>query len=160
MKVRKILVPVDFTPYSNQAVDYATLVARQFKAKILLMHVIEQFTYSVTDAIQLVDHYATLRAIAQPLIEGLRKKLRKSGVKSDTLVTKGIPAVEIVERARKDRFDLIIMGTHGRTGVQRFMLGSVAERVVRTAPCPVLTVRGLGNRAAGRKKIRRALPLI
>jgi nucleotide-binding universal stress UspA family protein len=149
---------VDFTEYSNQAVDYAALMARQFKAKILLMHVIEQFTYSVTDTIQLVDHYATLKTIAQPLIEGLQKKLRKAGVKADILVAKGIPAVEISEKALKDHFDLIILGTHGRTGIQRFMLGSVAERVVRTAPCPVLAVRGIEGRPAGRRKARRVLP--
>jgi len=131
-----------------------------FKAKILLMHVIEQFTYSVTDTIQLMDHYTTLKTIAQPLIEGLQKKLKKAGVKADTRVAKGIPAVEIIEKARKDHFDMIIMGTHGRTGIQRFMLGSVAERVVRTAPCPVLTVRGLSNRVAARNKTPRALPFI
>jgi glycine betaine transporter len=155
-QIKTIMVPVDFTEYSNRAVDYAVRIAHPFKAKIRLLHVIEQFTYSVTDTIQVVDHYAALKAIADPLMESLKGKLRRKGLAVDTLVVRGTPYLKILEQARKDRSDLIIMGTHGRTGVQHLVLGSVAERVVRLAPCPVMTVRG----RPGGKKAPKGVTLI
>ena len=154
-QIRTILVPVDFTEFSNRAADYAAMIARRFGAKIQLVHVIEQFTYSVTDTIQVVDHYSALRTIAQPLMDTLKNRLGRKGVKVDGLVTRGNPAFQIVEQARKNRSDLIVMGTHGRTGVQHLLLGSVAERVVRLATCPVLTVRGAGKPSRGRERVRK-----
>jgi len=157
-KIKAILVPVDFTEYSNKAVDYAVVIASQFRAKILLLHVIEQFTYSVTDTIQMVNHYAALKAVAEPLMESLRRGVSRKGVPVNTLVARGNPYLKIVEQARKSRSNLIVMGTHGRTGIPHLVIGSVAERVIRLAPCPVLTVRGAKARPA--KKASKGVTLI
>jgi nucleotide-binding universal stress UspA family protein len=154
-QIRSILVPVDFTVYSNRAVDYAAMLARQFGAKITLLHVIEQFTYSVTDTIQVVDHYAALKEIAQPLMDALKKKLHQQGLKVESLVLRGNPSLQIIEKTRKIHPDMIVMGTHGRTGIQHLVLGSVAERVVRMSACPVITVRGSEGRRAGRVRAKK-----
>jgi nucleotide-binding universal stress UspA family protein len=141
IRIRKIIVPTDFTVFSDHALDYAVVVAKRFHANILIMHVIEPFTYSVTDMMQVVDHYVPLKTIAQPMLEILQNRISKGGVKSSTVVTKGTPYLEIIKKARKEGTDLIVMGTHGRTGAKHVLMGSVAERVVRMAPCPVLTVK-------------------
>ncbi|MBI5197126.1 MAG: universal stress protein [Nitrospirae bacterium] len=141
LKIKKILVPVDFTDYSNSVVDYAVMLARQFEAEITLIHAIEPFTYTTTDTLLVTDHYAALKEIARPLMAALHQKVSKKGVKVKSLLTRGTPHSEIVGKARKSRSNLIVIGTHGRKGLERFLLGSVAERVVRLAPCPVVTVR-------------------
>jgi len=139
--IKKIMVPTDFTEYSEGAMDYARMMAKKLNAGLLLVHVIEPFTYSVTDTIQVVDHYGALKAIAGPLMESLKKKILKDKLKVDTAVLSGTPYLEIIKKARQAGVDLIVMGTHGRTGVTHLLMGSVAERVVRMAHCPVLTVR-------------------
>lgn len=142
LQIKKILVPTDFSEESEYAVNYAVLLAKKLQSRILLVHVIEPYTYSVSDAIQVIDHYTALKSIARSMLDDLQKKLLKEGVKTDVVVMKGSPYLEIVKRARQTRVDLIILGTHGRTGVQRFLVGSVAERVIRLASCPVLTAKG------------------
>ena len=141
VRIQKFIVPTDFTVFSDHALDYAVVVAKRFHANILIMHVIEPFTYSVTDMMQVVDHYVPLKTIAQPMLENLQNRISKGGVKSSTVVTKGTPYLEIIKKARKDGADLIVMGTHGRTGAKHILMGSVAERVVRMASCPVLTLK-------------------
>lgn len=142
LPIKKILVPTDFTVYSDHAIEYAIMVARNFEAKIMLVHVIEPMAYSVTDTIQIIDHYTALKTVAGPILKNLQNKLLKKGLEVDTLLLDGTPYLEIVKRSRQAGIDLIIMGTHGRTGIKHVLMGSVAERVVRMAPCPVLTVRG------------------
>ena len=139
--INKILVPTDFTDYSEGAMNYAKMMAKKLGAGLLLVHVIEPFTYSVTDTIQVVDHYGALKAIAEPLMDNLRKKIQKEKLQVDTAVLSGTPYLEIIKKARQSGADLIVMGTHGRTGVTHLLMGSVAERVVRMSHCPVLTVR-------------------
>jgi nucleotide-binding universal stress UspA family protein len=159
-RIKTILVPVDFTDYSNRAADYAAMLAKQFRATLILVHAIEPFTYSMTDTVLVTDHYTALKVIAQRLIDALRRKVGKKGVKVKTLVLRGTPYVTIVEHARKNRANLIVMGTHGRTGLEHLVLGSVAERVVRLAPCPVLTVRSAKGRRRGRARHRKPLPFL
>ena len=159
LRIKTILVPVDFTDSSNRAADYAVALARQFHAKIVLLHVIEPFTYSVTDTIVITDHYAALGAIADRMMDLLARKLSKHGIKIERAVMSGSPYWTILDQARKRRSDLIVMGTHGRTGIEHLLVGSVAERVVRLAPCPVLTV-GVGpvRRSGGGRQARRPVP--
>jgi nucleotide-binding universal stress UspA family protein len=157
-RIKTILVPVDFTDYSNRAADYAAMLAKQFRATIVLLHVIEPFTYSMTDTVVVTDHYTALKVIAQRLIDALRRKVGRQGVKA--LVLRGTPYVTIVEHARKNRANLIVMGTHGRTGLEHLVLGSVAERVVRLAPCPVLTVGDAKGHRSGRARHRKPLPFL
>jgi nucleotide-binding universal stress UspA family protein len=154
-RITRILVPVDFTDYSTRAADYAAMLARRFRATIILIHAIGPFTYDVTDAALVVDHYASLHTIADRLMTGLRNRLARRGAAVRTVIRQGNPALEIIGEARRRRANLIVMGTHGRTGLEHLVLGSVAERVVRFAPCPVLTV------GSGRgPKHRKPLPLI
>ncbi len=142
LSIRKIMVPTDFTTYSDHAIEYAIMVARKFKAKMLLVHVIEPLAYSVTDTMQVFDHYTALKTVAKPILENLQKRLLKKGLKVDSILLDGNPYLEIVKKSREAGVDLIIMGTHGRTGIEHILMGSVAERVVRLASCPVVTVRG------------------
>ena len=142
MKLRKILLPTDFTSHSEGAVGYAAGLARSFGASLLLLHVIEPFTYSVSDTVQVTDHYAALRTIAEPMMKNMVDALGKKGFKAKGLIVKGTPYLEIVKKARKEGADIIVLATHGRSGLHRLFIGSVAERVVRLAHCPVLTVRG------------------
>ena len=141
-KVRKILVPTDFTSHSEKAVDYAAGLARSFGASLLLLHVIEPFTYTVSDTVQVTDHYAALRTIAEPMMKNLEDGLGKKGLRATGLIVKGTPYLEIVKKARQEGADMIILSTHGHSGLRHLLIGSVAERVVRLAHCPVLTVRG------------------
>ncbi len=141
-KLKKILVPVDFTKYSDEALSYAGMMAKTLNGNILLLHVIEQFTYSISDTIQVLDHYTTLKQIAEQMLEDKKKVMKKKGLKVDYVVIKGNPALGIAQIAQKKGIHLIVMGSHGRTGLQNMVLGSVAEKVVRLAKCPVLTIKG------------------
>ncbi|MBI3622243.1 MAG: universal stress protein [Nitrospirae bacterium] len=153
--IKRIVVPVDFTDFSRRAAEYAVMLARQFRAKVVLVHVIEPFTYDINESMWVVDHYAALKAIGERLLDQQRKALTRKGMAVQTSLLRGAPAFEIIDEARRRRADLIVMGTHGRTGLQHLVLGSVAERVVRLAACPVLTV-GSGKGL----KHRKPLPLI
>lgn len=141
LEIKRILVPVDFSSYSDRAVSYASMVAKTFKAGITVMHVIDSLSYSVTDTLKVIEHRRALETIAGVLLDNLRKKLRAKNLKVNTHLVSGTAYREILKRSQLGKADLIVMGTRGRTGVEHFFLGSVAERVVRLAPCPVLTVR-------------------
>jgi nucleotide-binding universal stress UspA family protein len=138
--IKTILVPTDFSDGSDEAVQYAAMVARTLKARIVLVHAIQPYTYGMTETFNLVDHYTALKTIAGPMLDQVRKTLVKQGVSVETDLLTGPAHSEIIEKARRAKADLIVMGTHGRTGVEHFLLGSVAEKVVRLSACPVLTV--------------------
>ncbi|MFI5303218.1 MAG: universal stress protein [Nitrospiria bacterium] len=140
-QIKQILVPTDFSPQSERSLDYAVMMAKKFGAKIVLFHAIEPFPYTTTDAFMIVDNSEALKNIADNLIKNTSSLLRKRGVTVKSSLSIGSPAREIMMKAEREKVDLIIMGTHGRTGVEHVLLGSVAERVVRIARCPVLTVR-------------------
>lgn len=137
---KKLLIPVDFSSHSERAVDYGCVIGKKFSAGVILMHVIEPFQYSVTDTLKLIDHRRALQTLAESLLDNLEKTLREKGVRAQAVLGSGIPYREILHHAEEQKVDLIVMGTHGRTGLERLVLGSVAEKVVRTAPCPVMTV--------------------
>lgn len=139
--IRKILVPTDFSPHSDQAMGYAVMMAKAFKARILLVHVVDSFTYSVTDTLKVTDHIVILKTVARSLLENARKMIQKRGLSVEANLLTGVPYREILKKARQAGADMIVMGTHGRTGVEYFLLGSVAEKVVRLSSCPVVTVR-------------------
>lgn len=150
--VKRILVPIDFSECSDEAMRYAGELARVFKARILLVHVLQPHAYAMTETFNLVDHYAALKMVAEPLLEGSQKKLSKRGVAVETDLRTGTAHSEILEKARSAKADLIVMGSHGRTGLEHFLLGSVAEKVVRLSPCPVLTVRPAKETKAARTR--------
>jgi nucleotide-binding universal stress UspA family protein len=147
--IKKILVPTDFSVPSRRAMDYAAILAKESGAAIFLIHVIESLPYSVTDTLHVIDHRRALEKTAGALLENLRDELIEKELAVKTRLASGTAYDEILKSSRREKADLIVMGTHGRTGVSHLLLGSVAEKVVRLARCPVLTVP---DRAATRVK--------
>jgi universal stress protein A len=144
--ITRILVPLDFSPPSNRALQYATTLAARLGASVTLLHVVDNPLASGawTSEIYVPDLPQMLEALvgeANKRLASLESVAANAGVKAETTVVTGHPAYAIVEHAGAGRFDLIVMGTHGRTGLAHAFVGSVAERVVRRSPCPVLTVR-------------------
>lgn len=147
--MQKILVAVDFSPESEVAIRTAFTFARAFDAVITLLHVHELPTMMngiVPGADSAIDAQL-LRAAAQAQIATFRGRLHtrdpralEGGITIETKVEGGVPADVILAHARSGAYDLIVMGTHGRTGLQRLLVGSVAEAVIRGSPCPVVTV--------------------
>jgi universal stress protein A len=151
--LNRILVPVDFSAHSEKAIRYATTLANKFGARLSLLHVVEDpFVTGAWQAEVFVPNIPELlndliRAAKTQLAER-KKNLAAHGFIIETAVITGRPATAIVEYASTGEFDLIVMGTHGRTGLSHALLGSVAERVVQKAPCPVLTAREAAPAAA------------
>jgi universal stress protein A len=143
MDIRRILVPTDFSAHANWAVTAAFELAQTFGADLSLLHVIEVPVYAIEVALPLAD----LEQNARRALALLLPEAAAAGVAVTRLVDMGVPFQKILETARAEQVDLIVMSTHGRTGLGHLVLGSVAERVVRLAPCPVLTIRPLGARA-------------
>lgn len=144
--LNRILVPIDFSAHSEKAIRYATTLADKFDAKLTLLHVIED--PFITGAWQSQVFVPNIPELLQNLINTAQthmaeqtKQLAAQGFVVESSVTTGRPSSAIVEQASEGKFDLIVMGTHGRTGLSQAFLGSVAQRVVQRAPCPVLTVR-------------------
>lgn len=148
--ITRILVPVDFSPSSEHAARYAAVLASRLGASVELLHVVvDPLTAAVYSDAYIPDYAqieASLVAGAEQQIAQCRELLPGSPV-IDTTVQVGAVAPGIVEHAAATGADLIVMATHGRTGLTHVVLGSVAERVVRTAACPVLTIRA--HAAAG-----------
>lgn len=140
MKIKKILVPTDFSVNTNQVISYAGLFSRTFHAELFLIHVIEG-NYAMTDTLTVIDTSEALKATASALLDNLRKELLEKGIVVQVELAFGHPHQEIEKTVERLGIDLIVMGTHGRSGLEHLLIGSVAERVVRTAPCPVLTIR-------------------
>ena len=140
LKLKKVLLPVDFSECSQKALQYALSFARQFQAEVLLLHVVET-VYPPPELVVLdsaaLDH--RVRDAAERQLAAWSKEI--SGVRARALIRSGVPHHEIVAAAEENNIDLIILGTHGRSGMAHLFLGSTAERVVRRAPCPVMVVR-------------------
>jgi nucleotide-binding universal stress UspA family protein len=150
--ITRILVPVDFSSHSDRAFRYALRLASRFGASVELIHVVDNPIASgtwtaeevyVPDLLEMLDR---LLREAERRLATLKFAAAGDGVSVETRVLTGQPAHTIVEHAETGGFDLVVMGTHGRTGVSHLFVGSVAERVVRRAPCPVLTVRDTTRR--------------
>jgi len=139
--LRKILVPVDFSKHSAHAMQYGEEFAARFRAELHLLHSFETMPIMSGDGAYFPpDVAAEEEAAATRTLEGLKVNT----VDEAQVVRKlkhGHPFVEIVRYAKDNEIDLIVMGTHGRGAIAHMLLGSVAEKVVRKAPCPVLTVR-------------------
>ncbi len=143
--LKNILVPTDFSEASECALRYGRALACAFHACLHLVHVIEDFTVSAWTSDVYVAALPTLREeLEKDALEQLRRLLpvaERDSLGAHVLLLAGSPFLEIVRYARAHEIDLIVMGTHGRGPVAHMLLGSVAEKVVRKAPCPVLTVR-------------------
>jgi nucleotide-binding universal stress UspA family protein len=150
MEIRQILAPTDFSEFSKQAVTRAFELAHTFGAKLTLLHVIELPAYPIEGFVPPSMGATLLEDLEQQAERDLAQVLPEtSGAKAEVTrqVVVGIPYHKIIEVAAAEKVDLIVMATHGRTGLSHLFMGSVAERVVRTAPCPVLTIRAQGGSA-------------
>ncbi len=144
MEIKKILVPIDFSEYSLKALDYAVEFAQVFKAKIFLVYVIEPMVYPTDFSmgqIAVPEITDDIGAKAEKDLEELIETKIGGKVKAEKIIRTGRPFLEIIETAAEVDADLIIIAIHGLTGMEHLLFGSTAEKVVRKAPCPVLTLR-------------------
>ena len=141
-----ILHPTDFSPASQRAFNHALALAREEGAELLLVHALPTVMPMVGEGYMspktFDDLQRSMRAQAQQQLDRLVAKAKTARVRARGMLYEGVAADAIVRAARAKRAKLIVMGTLGRTGLTRLFMGSVAERVIGTAPCPVLTVRG------------------
>lgn len=135
IEIKKILCPVDFSSPGRYAFDYACAVARRHGAALEILNVAEASAYA-EDAMP-----PGQISYEESLQQQLRQWALEAECPAETHLITGVPCVDIVNYADRMKADLIVIGTHGRTGLKHMLIGSVAERVVRTASCPVLTVR-------------------
>ena len=156
---QSFLVPTDFSPHADEAIRTAADLARRYAGSVTLVYVFEPVAQALPNEhvihspLQMQELFSLFE---QRLANAKAQALEAGAPRVETRLLVGPAATEIVELARQGGFDLIVMGTRGRTGLSRLLVGSVAERVVRTAPCPVLTVRlpnlhqaGVGKSARG-----------
>jgi nucleotide-binding universal stress UspA family protein len=148
--MKRILCATDFSDAAAPAETLAVTMARSLGAELVLLHVASE-NLLWRESLNTAQVKAVFAAQQKWAEDTLTDRCLASGqaVKARWVLRTGVPWVEIVGTAVDEHVDMIVMGTHGRTGLDRFLLGSVTERVVRTAPCPVLTVRpGVGEGAA------------
>jgi universal stress protein A len=144
MTIQQILVPVDFSPSSEAVLKYASEFAQLVGARIHLVHVLDQHLSPVPEfglGLAIPAWVEESRPEAEASLARLLSAASVSGPNVVMAVTHGSAAASIVDYAREHGIDLILLSTHGRTGVSHLVMGSVAEGVLRHAPCPVLTLR-------------------
>ncbi len=143
MEINKILFPTDFSDYAQYAQDHVIDLAKKYGAKVILLHVVPLTVspYPMVYPISEDELAPQLREAAQKRLEQLEATLKGHGVAVETATESGPAFAGIVSAARELQADMIIMGTHGHGAVRQMLLGSTAEKVVRKAECPVLTVR-------------------
>lgn len=143
-EIKKILVPIDFSDYSKSSLHYAVSFAKQFDAEIYLIYVVEPVIYPPDFSmgqIAIPSVNAEWDERAKEELGKLAKNEIPVGVEVKTILKNGKPFLEIIDTAAEENIDLIIIATHGHSGMEHILFGSTAEKVVRKAPCPVLTLR-------------------
>jgi universal stress protein A len=151
--IKKILVPTDFSKFSDNALKQAVEMAKQNKAKIYLFHVINPFyvspniqlyagDYSVDPTIVMDLEQKSMQYAQDMMQKQIRKVVKSSDVGIVSDLRKGTPYQEILKEQEDKKIDLIVIATHGQTGLKGYLLGSVADKVARHAKCPVYLVRG------------------
>ena len=138
MPFHHILVPLDFSDGAAGALESAVALAQQTQARLTLLHVVH-----IPPAVEvdLTPYLVDMEADARRGMTTYLKRVREAGLVGDVQVQRGVPYREILDMAHTQQVDLIVMGTHGRTGLTHALIGSVAEKVVRLAPCPVMVTR-------------------
>jgi nucleotide-binding universal stress UspA family protein len=146
---KKILVPYDFADSSRKACDVGLELAQSFRVPLVLLHVFEfpPAVYAGMPGMTVPEYDRQLEDAARTALGVESARLQDKGVALETLFARGVAWEEIVDTAKRLDAGLIVMGTHGRRGIPRAILGSVAEKVVRLSPVPVLTIHGTGTPA-------------
>lgn len=147
---QRILLATDFSDASSSAAEHAVLLAKKFGAGLHVLHVLETEIPVMSDSLVYVppSYYEELESRAAEQLEQVIAREDRDKLSVTLVMRKGSPFVEIIRYARDQKMDLIVQGTHGRGVVAHVLLGNVAEKVVRKAPCPVLTVRHPGHEFA------------
>jgi nucleotide-binding universal stress UspA family protein len=148
MKIRTILFPTDFSQGARAAMDYALSLSRDYDAKLILLYVIQDISIAewyIPSSISAADLVADMEKSAWKEMDKWAAEASAQVKSTEKIVVRGVPFVEIIRTAREKDADMIVIGTHGRTGIDHMLFGSTAEKVVRKAPCPVLTVRISGK---------------
>ena len=141
-KIKHILVPIDFSDCSKKALQYALPLAKEHQAALTLLYVVAPaYGAGESGGVDYAQLEASMRAGGEKELAKLAVDEVRGEVSAATLIRVGSPAREIIETARSLPADLIVISTHGRTGLKHVFLGSVAEHVVQRAPCPVFVVR-------------------
>jgi nucleotide-binding universal stress UspA family protein len=143
IEFKHLLVAIDFGAPSHCALDAAIALARRFDARVTLVHVFEipayaygEFTYATSDM------FGAMEKLASEALEKTRREVEQQLPETTAVLRCGLAAPEILSVIEKVHPDLVVVGTHGRTGVKHVFLGSVAEKIVRLSPVPVLTIHG------------------
>ena len=158
LKIKLILCPIDFSEFSVSAYQHALSVAGHYRAKLVAQHIVELWRHPAADFVAsagLYEEYSqALRESGKEQLQEFVKKHTHDEIQPELLVQVGVAADSILSFAQSQETDVIVMGTHGRRGFDRLMLGSVTDRVMRTAPCPVLAASKPphGSVAAGRER--------
>lgn len=144
---KKILCPVDFSQFTQDVVNYALDLAKKYGAELHIMHVVPNMTYFTPyESFLTPENLVAIEKNIQDEVErNFTKLLKEDKVPTKRVIKTGVPFVEIIDYARSESVDLIVMGTHGHTGLEHILIGNVAEKVVRKSPCPVMTIRPKGK---------------
>lgn len=144
---KKILCPVDFSKFTEEVIAYAADIAKQYGAELHVLHVIPNLTYFTPYESFLTPEnlVAVEKNIQNEVERDFGKILKHVGMEIKKVVKTGVAFVEIIDYAKSEGIDLIVMGTHGRSGIEHILIGNVAEKVVRKSPCPVMTIRPKGK---------------
>jgi nucleotide-binding universal stress UspA family protein len=143
INIERILVPVDFSDHTPALLEWATHLAEEHSSRVILLHAYHlpvEFQ-QLEGAYLPPDFWASVKSDAEQQLAGHADRLSAAGIAVETAVCEGYAATVIVEEAARRDADLIVIGTHGLSGLKHLLLGSIAERVVQKAPCPVLTVK-------------------
>jgi nucleotide-binding universal stress UspA family protein len=146
-RLRRIMHATDFSPASTAALKRAMAMAKADRAQLIIVHVMTPPSLALPGDGYISpslyeDLEASARAQAQKRLNAIVARARKAGVRATGLLLEGVPHERIARAARGRKVDLLVIGTHGRTGLAKFFLGSVAARLIASVSCPVLTVRG------------------
>jgi nucleotide-binding universal stress UspA family protein len=144
IKLKKVLVPTDFSDSARHAFSYGVSFAREYHAELVLLHVVENLTVGYASdlfPVPMAEVFQEISGYAKTELAKLAEQARQKGVAVTELVVQGKPSAEIIRHAAESGVDMIVLGTHGKGMLDQALFGSTTERVVRRAPCPVLTVR-------------------
>jgi len=148
IKLKKVLVPTDFSESAKHAFIYGVSFAREYQAELVLLHVVENLTVGYASdlfPVPMAEVFQEISGYAKTELAKLADEARQKGIAVSELVAQGKPSAEIIRYAAENDVDMIVLGTHGKGMLDQALFGSTTERVVRRAPCPVLTVRTAGH---------------
>ena len=148
IKLKKVLVPTDFSDSASHAYTYGVSFAREYDAQLTILHVVETLALGYASdlfPVPMAEVFQEISGYAKAELAKLAEEAKQKGVVVTELVAQGKPSAEIIRHAAENGIDMIVLGTHGKGMLDQALFGSTTERVVRRSPCPVLAVRMAGH---------------